>query len=64
MIQVKLCWGIDRVYYAGEDGALRDVPVGWTSVGAVDPLVAVAPGRAASRVEDLLALAEVVDLTL
>ena len=64
LIQVKLCWGIDRVYYAGEDGALRHVPVGWTSVAAVDPFVAVASGRAAFRVEDLLALAEVIDRAL
>ena len=42
LIQVKLRWGIDRVYHTGEDGALRHVPVGWTDVSAVDPFVAVA----------------------
>ena len=44
-----------------EDGALRHVPVSWTSVAAVDPFVAVARGRSPFRVADLLALAEVID---
>ena len=61
LIQVKLCWGIDRVYHTGEDGALRHVPVGWTDVSAVDPFVAAASGRCAFRVEDLLALAALID---
>ena len=60
LIQIKLCWGIDRVYYTGEDGALRHVPVGWTSVATTDPFVSVARGRSAFRVEDLLALAEAI----
>ena len=64
LIQIKLCWGIDRVYYTGEDGALRHVPVGWTSVAATDPFVSVARGRSAFRVEDLLALAEAIDRAL
>ena len=61
LIQVKLCWVIDRVYHTGEDGALRHVPVGWTDVSAVDPFVAVASARRAFRVEDLLALAALID---
>ena len=56
--------GVDRVYYAGEDGALRHAPVGWTSVAAMDPFVSVARGRSAFRVEDLLALAEAIDQVL
>jgi len=61
LIHVKRCWGIDRIYYMDEVGALRHVPVGWTSLAGVDPFVAVARGRSAFRVADLLALAEVID---
>ncbi len=58
LIQRKLCWGIERVYYMGEDGVLAHIPVGWTSVAVEDPFVEVAGGRSAFRVEDLLALAD------
>lgn len=47
-----------------EGGALRHVPVGWTSVAALDPFVAAARGRSAFRVGDLLALADVIDRVL
>ena len=58
LIQVKFCWGIERVYYAQEGGMLRHVPAGWTSVAEADPFVTVAAGRSAFRVADLLALAD------
>ena len=58
LIQTKLCWGIERVYYMGEGGVLAHIPVGWTSVAVEDSFVEVAAGRSAFRVEDLLALAD------
>lgn len=58
LVDTKLCWGIERVYYMGEGGVLRHIPVGWTSVAGEDPFVEVAAGRSAFRVEDLLALAD------
>ena len=58
LIHTKLCWGIERVYYMGEGGVLTHIPVGWTSEAVEDPFVEVAAGRSAFRVEDLLALAD------
>jgi hypothetical protein len=42
--------------YVGPSGRTRSLPVGWTSVAAVDPFVTVAAGRTPFRLEDLLAL--------
>lgn len=42
--------------YVGPNGRTRSLPVGWTTVGAVDPFISVAAGRAPFRLEDLLAL--------
>ena len=41
-------------------GSLRRLPASWTSVGALDPFVVVAAGRAHFRVTDLLELAALV----
>ena len=61
LVHNKLCWGIERVYYLDASGALRHLPLGCTSVAATDPFVAVAAGRAAFRVVDLLALADLLE---
>ena len=53
-------WGEDRVMYVRPDGRTRSLPVGWTSIAPVDPFVTVAAGRAAFRLEDLLALTALV----
>ncbi len=50
-------WAEDRVFFFGDDGQLRSVPAGWTDADPPDPFVAVAAGRSALRVDDLLALA-------
>jgi hypothetical protein len=50
-------WGEDRVFVFAADGGVRGFPAGWTDVAAADPFVAVAAGRSPFRVEDLLALA-------
>jgi hypothetical protein len=54
-------WGEDRVFFLDHDGDLRGLPAGWTDAVAVDPFVAVAAGRSALRVSDLLALADLLD---
>ena len=51
-------WGEDRVYFYDERGEVRSLPAAWTNVVAEDPFVVMAAGRSPFRVEDLLALAE------
>ena len=49
--------GVEFVHYTGDDGVLRSMRRGWTSVACEDPFVRVGSGRSAFRVSDLLALA-------
>ena len=60
-VAVRQTWGEDRVFFLDVDGAMRSLPTGWTDAGAPDVFVALAAGRSPFRVEDLLALAELVD---
>ncbi len=53
-------WGEDRVTFHDREGRLRGLPASWTSVVGPDPFVVLSAGRAVFRVEDLLALVEVV----
>lgn len=50
-------WGEDRVFVFTADGSVRGFPAGWTDAAAADPFVVVAAGRSRLRVDDLLALA-------
>ncbi len=61
LVAVRHTWGEDRVFFLDEEGTQRSLPRGWTSVGDPDPFVALAAGRSGVRVEDLLALVELVD---
>ncbi len=54
-------WAEDRVFLVVDDGALRSLPSAWTDVDPPDPFVVIAAGRSAFRVEDLLALATLLD---
>jgi hypothetical protein len=54
-------WAEDRVFFFADDGQLTSLPAGWTDVDPPDPFVAVAAGRSAFTVEDLLALATLLD---
>ena len=54
-------WDADRVYVYDERGELVSLPVEWTDLAPEDPFVVIAAGRSAFRVEDLLALADLVD---
>ena len=60
LLTYRFNWGEDRVMYVGPHGRTRSLPVGWTSVAAVDSFVSVAAGRAPFRLEDLLALTALV----
>ena len=60
-VAVRRTWKQDRVFFLLEDGTLTSVPTAWTDRAEPDVFVAVAAGRSPFRVEDLLALAELVN---
>jgi hypothetical protein len=60
-VAVRQTWGEDRVFFFDEDEAQRSLPRGWTDAADVDAFVAVAAGRSALRVVDLLSLVELLD---
>jgi len=67
LVTYRKNWGEDHVYFEDEDGRLVSLPARWTNVLPPEPLVAVAQGRNAFRVDDLLelaALAESIDKQL
>jgi hypothetical protein len=59
-VAVRQTWGEDRVFFLDEEGLQQSLPVGWTDAAEPDVFVAVAAGRCALRVEDLVALAVLV----
>ena len=58
---VRQTWGEDRVFFLDDEGGQHSMPVGWTDVADPDVFVAIADGRAAFRVCDLIALARLID---
>jgi hypothetical protein len=48
------------VTFEHPDGALRSIPVQWTDFVPADPYVSIGRSRSRFRVEDLLALADLV----
>ena len=54
-------WAEDRVFFFDDDGQLRSLPAGWTDDDPADPFDVVSDGRAAFRVQDLVALADLID---
>jgi hypothetical protein len=56
LVTYRFNWGEDRVYFHDEDGRLASLPAAWTSAVPPDPFVAVADGRSAFRVRDLVEL--------
>ena len=61
MVSKKL-WGEDRVTIQLGDGSPFSVPVSWTDVLPADPYTSVGGTRSQFRVEDLLALADLIAL--
>jgi hypothetical protein len=57
----KHTWAEDRVFVFDDDAQLISLPAGWTDVDPVDPFVAIAAGRSALRIEELLALVSLVE---
>jgi hypothetical protein len=55
-------WGEQRVFFRKPDEQrVCSVPATWTDVGALDVFVVVSAGRSLFRLEDLLALADLLD---
>lgn len=60
-VAVRQTWGEDRVFFFDAEGVQRSLPRGWTDWADPDPFVAMADGRSALRVVDLLELVELLD---
>lgn len=63
LIEVRQCWGLERVYYHDEQGRLARMPAEWTTAVEPDPYVVVSAGRSLFRVGDLLRLVELIGAT-
>jgi len=59
-VAVRQTWGEDRVFFLDEAGTQHSLPAGWTDAVAPEVFVAMAAGRCPFRVEDLLALADLI----
>ena len=57
LVSVRHNWGDARVDYRDGAGRLASIPAAWTDLGAPDPVVTVSAGRSAFRLQDLVALA-------
>ena len=55
MLDHRHNWGEDRVTLADAEGRVFSLPACWTTVSPVDPVVAIAAGRLAFRLADLIA---------
>jgi len=61
-VVAKQLWGEDRVTIELPGGALSSIPVSWTDFLPSDPYQTVGNGRSRFRVDDLIALADLVAL--
>lgn len=61
LLDRRIAWGEERVYYRDDAGELKRMPASWTSLGAVDAFVSISAGRSSLRVQDLLQLVTVVE---
>ena len=52
-VDTRQTWGEDRVYFHDDSGQLTRLPLQWTDVVPVDPMVVVGAGRAHCRYDDL-----------
>ena len=57
ILNYRHSWGEYRVSFYETPEHVRILPAAWTSLAPLDPSVILAAGRVAFRVEDLLALA-------
>jgi hypothetical protein len=60
-VALRQTWGEERVFVLDDDGVQRSLPLAWTDAAVPDAFVALAGGRSALRVADLLALVALID---
>lgn len=58
LVEWRSNWGEERVYYQDADGRLKSLPTQWTSLGAADPFILIAAGRAHFHVAGLVKVCE------
>lgn len=63
LVAAKQLWGEARVTVEHPDGTLHSIPVGWTDLAPIDPYVVIGRARSRFRVEDLVALADLMAVT-
>jgi hypothetical protein len=61
LIESRLNWGEERVYFYDSQGQLQSILANCTDAGGVDPFVELARGRAFFRYEDLFRLADLLE---
>jgi len=61
LVTYRQNWGEERVWFHDAKGQLVSIPAVWTSVVAQEAFVAVSVGRSLFRVEELLALARLIE---
>jgi hypothetical protein len=61
-VLLRRTWRQDRVFFLLADGTVTSLPVAWTDVVEPDVFVTAAAGRSAFRVEDLVVLAELIEV--
>ena len=62
LVDYRNAWGEDRVYYRDRQQRLCRLPASWTDAVDPDPLVALGGDRAAVRLDDMVALLELVEM--
>ena len=61
LVTYRRNWGADYVYFHDDQGRLKSLSTGWTSIGPDDPFEVISAGRSAFRTSDLLALVDLLD---
>jgi len=60
-IGIRQAWGDNRVFFLDAEGVQHCLPVPWTDAAEPDVFVVMAAGRCAFRVDDLIALAGLIE---
>jgi len=56
LIERKLAWNEDRVFFVDEKGDYRSISASWTNICDTDPFVEISRGKSYFKFNDLLLL--------